>query len=94
MVENTEPGTEREELEKKLNDMKTRWNNTKQQAADHHALVDVTLPESEKCHDAVEELVPWLSETEQKVEAMPPLVADKTLIENRLEDLTFVISQI
>lgn len=84
MLENTEPGAERDELEKKLQQVKSRWNNTKQKVADHQALVDATLPEAKKCHEAVEILLPWLSETEKKIEELPPLLADETGIQNRL----------
>ena len=83
MLEDTEPGAERDALEKKLDELKSRWNDTKQKAADHQALVDATLPEAEKCSEAVEDLVPWLTETEGKIEAFPPLAADDTVLENR-----------
>ena len=83
LVESTEPGAEREELENKLSDVKARWDEVKQKAADHMDLVNSTVPEAEKYQEAADSLGPWLPEAENALASLEPVAADEDSIAAR-----------
>ncbi|KAL9979902.1 hypothetical protein ACROYT_G008419 [Oculina patagonica] len=67
LLESAEPGAEKEELEAKLADIEKRWNNIKENTSEHLARVNSALPEAEKYNESASSLVPWLTETEEKL---------------------------
>ena len=83
LLESTEPGDERDELEKKLGDVKERWSDVKQKAVDHMDLVNSTVPEADKYKDAVDSLGPWLPEAEGTLSSLEPVTADEDSIASR-----------
>lgn len=75
LLESAEPGPEKDELEAKLADTEKRWNDLKQSTANHLARVNTALPEAEKYSESASNLGPWLTETEEKLESLEPIVA-------------------
>lgn len=81
LLESAEPGAEKDELETKLADVEKRWNEIRQNTAEHVARVDSALPEAEKYNESASSLGPWLTETEQKLASLEPIVASKETVE-------------
>lgn len=81
LLESAEPGAEKDELEGKLADVEKRWNNIKQNTAEHLVRVDSALPEAEKYNESASSLVPWLTETEGKLASLEPIVASQDSVE-------------
>lgn len=81
LLESAEPGAEKDELETKLADVEKRWNDIRQNTAEHVARVDSALPEAEKYKESASSLGPWLTETEQKLASLEPIVASKETVE-------------
>ena len=81
LLESAEPGAEKDELEAKLADVEKRWSDLKQNTAEHEARVNSALPEAEKYNESASNLVPWLTETEEKLASLEPIVASKDSVE-------------
>ena len=81
LLESAEPGAEKEELEAKLADVEKRWSDIKQNTAEHVARVNSALPEAEKYNESASNLGPWLTETEEKLASLEPIVASKDSVE-------------
>lgn len=81
LLESAEPGAEKDELEAKLADVEKRWNGIKRNTAEHVARVNSALPEAEKYNESASNLGPWLTETEEKLASLEPIVASKDSVE-------------
>ena len=83
MLQSTEPGDERIELEKKLDDVKKRWNDVKRKSSNHMNLVNSVVQDADKYQDAAEYLSPWLSTSEDQVFSLETIVADEESVTAR-----------
>ena len=92
LLESAEPGAEKDELEAKLADVEKRWNDIKQNTAEHGARVNSVLPEAEKYNESASSLGPWLTETEEKLASLEPIVASKDIVE-KLNDTVRLIRE-
>ena len=81
LLESAEPGEEKDELQAKLVDVEKRWNDIKQNTAEHVARVNSALPEAEKYNESVSSLGPWLTETEEKLASLEPIEASRDTVE-------------
>lgn len=81
LLESAEPGDEKDELQAKLADTEKRWNDIKEKTSEHLARVNSALPEAEKYNESNSSLVPWLTETEQKLASLEPIVASRDTVE-------------
>lgn len=84
LLESAEPGPEKDEIQAKLTDVEKRWQDIKQNAAKHLDRVNAAFPEAEKYNECSSNLGPWLSETEESLQALAPIVAN----EDSLGELT------
>lgn len=84
LLESAEPGPERDEIQSKLADAEKRWQDIKQNAAKHLDRVNAAFPEAEKYNEFSSNLEPWLSKTEENLQALGPIVAN----EDSLDELT------
>lgn len=82
LLESAEPGSEKDALDTKLEDTKQRWHDIKQKVADHLNRVNKALPEAEKYDDCSRSLGPWLSETEEKLDSLKPIVANQDALDH------------
>lgn len=85
LLESTEPGAEKDDLAKKLDDAKQRWDDVKAKAKDHNDRVNTAVPEATKYKEAVESLSPWLAEAEEKVDSLEPIPTDEKALKEREE---------
>ena len=83
LLESTEPGAEKDELAKKLDDTKQRWEDVKAKAKDHSDRVNTAVPEAAKYKEAVESLSPWLAEAEEKVASLETILTDEDALKER-----------
>lgn len=81
LLESAEPGAEKDELEAKLADIEKRWNDIKQNTSEHLVRVNSALPESQKYNESASSLGPWLTETEEKLASLEPIVASQDSLE-------------
>lgn len=81
LLESAEPGAEKDELEAKLADVEKRWSDIKLNTAEHVARVNSALPEAEKYNESANSLGPWLTETEEKLASLEPIVARKDSVQ-------------
>lgn len=96
LLESAEPGAEKDEIEAKLADTEKRWHDIKQTTAEHLARVNTALPEAEKYNESASNLGPWLTEAEEKVKSLEPIVASQDTLDKlnkAVEDLRDDINQ-
>lgn len=85
LLENTDPGPEKDELQNKLDNTKQRWNNIKDKVSSHKEKVNAAIPEAAKYSTAADGLEPWLNEAEEKLSSLEPISADEIAIKERQE---------
>ena len=96
LLESAEPGAEKDEIEAKLADTEKRWRDIKQNTAEHLARVNTALPEAEKYNESASNLGPWLTEAEEKLKSLEPIVASQDALDKlnkAVEDLRDDINQ-
>lgn len=81
LLESAEPGPEKDEIESKLADTEKRWHDIKQNTAEHLARVNTALPEAEKYNESASNLGPWLTEAEEKLKSLEPIVASQEALD-------------
>jgi len=67
VLEKTEPGPSREDLQKDLNNLENRWTNVYYNTVERQEKLEEIVPLAQKYTDSVSDLLPWLTETEQMV---------------------------
>ena len=67
VLEKTEPGPNREDLQKDLNNLESRWTDVYYNTLERQEKLEEILPLAQKYTDSVSDLLPWLTETEQMV---------------------------
>ena len=88
ILETSEPGPDRDALEDKLNDLTQRWDSVKRQTADRQQQLDQVLPLSKEFHGEIQDLKPWLSDAEKRLQAIDPDACDERSIDKQLQALT------
>lgn len=73
LLENTEPSPDRENLEKRLEDMKTRWNAVKSKTSERQAEIDRHAPVLHEYHEDVGDFSVWLSDLDKKLSSQEPI---------------------
>ena len=67
VLDKTEPGPNREALQKDLNDLESRWIKVLNSTVEREEKLDEVVPLAQKYAESVADLQPWLAETEQMV---------------------------
>lgn len=67
VLEKTEPGPNREDLQKDLNNLESRWTDVYYNTVERQEKLEEIVPLAQKYTDSVNDLLPWLTETEQMV---------------------------
>lgn len=67
ILELSEPGDERKAVEKKLADLKYRWESIKDKAKKRDEQIESVLPDAREYHKGRTILEPWLTEAEKKI---------------------------
>lgn len=86
-MDTSEPGPDRDALEDKLNDATQRWETVKKQAADRQEQLDQVLPLAKEFHSEIQDLKPWLSEAEKRLQTVELDSCDLRSIEKQLDTL-------
>lgn len=85
VLENAEPGPDREALETRFEDMKAKWEDVKDKVDHRQSELDVRAPVLYKYHEKVEDFVTWLTELENKISSQSPVSCDTKMIAKQLE---------
>lgn len=67
VLEKTEPGPNREALQKDLNNLENRWTDVYYNTVERQEKLEEIVPLAQKYTDSVSDLLLWLTETEQMV---------------------------
>lgn len=86
-MDTSEPGPDRDALEDKLNDATQRWETVKKQTADRQEQLDQVLPLAKEFHSEIQDLKPWLSEAEKRLQVLEPDSCDLRSIEKQIDTL-------
>ena len=86
-MDTSEPGPDRDALEDKLNDATQRWESVKKQTADRQEQLDQVLPLAKEFHSEIQDIKPWLSEAEKRLQAVELDSCDLRSIEKQLDTL-------
>ena len=86
-MDTSEPGPDRDALEDKLNDATQRWESVKKQTADRQEQLDQVLPLAKEFHSEIQDLKPWLSEAEKRLQVLEPDSCDLRSIEKQMDTL-------
>ena len=79
-LDSAEPGAEKEQLKKKIDDMMERWDTLKTKTAEDAAAIDETLPPAKKYREKTDEFLGWLAPTERKLENFEKLIGDRSSV--------------
>ena len=86
-METSEPGPDRDALESKLGDTTQRWEAVKKQTADRQDQLDQVLPLAKEFSSEMQDVKPWLSDAEKRLQNVEPDVCDQISIDRQLETL-------
>ena len=86
-MDTSEPGPDRDALEDKLNDATQRWEFVKKQTTDRQEQLDQVLPLAKEFHSEIQDLKPWLSEAEKRLQVLEPDSCDLRSIEKQIDTL-------
>lgn len=86
-MDTSEPGPDRDALEDKLNDATQRWESVKKQTADRQEQLDQVLPLAKEFHSEIQDIKPWLSEAEKRLQTVEPDSCDLRSIDKQLDAL-------
>lgn len=87
ILETSEPGPDRDALESKLSDTTQRWDSVKRQTAERQEQLNQVLPLAKEFHSEMQDIKPWLSAAEKRLQGVEPDVCDHKSIEKQLETL-------
>lgn len=87
VLENTEPGDERRAVEKKIAELKERWQKTKDKAAERDQRIESVLPDAREYHKAQSTFEPWLGDAEKQVSEIKIKSSDPDEIEKQIKVL-------
>ena len=88
VLEKTEPGPNREDLQKNLNNVENRWTDVFYNTIERQEKLEEIVPLAQKYTDSVSDLLPWLTETEQMVaDSRATIVCEKHAL---IREQTFI----
>lgn len=94
ILERLEPGEEKDELEEKLSDLATRWNEVKTKIEDRKSKIDDVSVVAKCHHDSLQSLLPWMSDAESWVDSLEPVSCDEKCISKEQKTLATLVQQI
>ena len=86
-MDTSEPGPDRDALEDKLNDATQRWVSVRKQTTDRQEQLDKVLPLAKEFHSEIQDLKPWLSEAEKRLQVLEPDSCDLRSMEKQIDAL-------
>ena len=87
MLENAEPGDEKDALEKKLNKLSDRWNDLNKKTNDRKELLDEVVDLANKVDDDEKEMLPWLDDVEKTMETLGCTSVDPDTLKKQKSDI-------
>lgn len=87
ILDTSEPGPDRDNLEQKLNDTTSQFENLKAKTSDRQERLDKVVPLSRKHKYESQTFKPWLVSAEKRVGNLQPLTCDKTVLDKQLKSL-------
>ena len=94
MLERMEPGSEKDEQEEKLEQMKSRWNDVKGKTAELNRQVEEVYEASQKYDRQASAFKNWLQKAENKVNKIYPVSCDQSELDACLKELNEITSEI
>ena len=91
VAENLEDEPERESLERKIGDMKKRWEDVKTKVAERQDQLGNVEPQAQKYREEADNMAALLGDAEKQVEAFEPLCMDKGSMAKQKEILQEVL---
>ena len=87
MLNDLEPGDEKDELSNKLDTVTKRWIAVKKDSADHLRQTNTVVEAAKKYEDLIQPFKIWLEEAEKKVKKLTPETCDPDKIDDLLKTL-------
>ena len=87
ILETSEPGPDRDALESKLSDTTQRWDSVKKQTAERQEQLNQVLPLAKEFHGEMQDVKPWLSDAEKRLQGVELDVCDQISIDRQLDTL-------
>ena len=94
LLENTEPSPDHENLEKRLEDMKMRWQTVKSKTADRQAEIDTHAPVLHEFHDDVGDFSTWLRDLDKNLSTQEPIGCDVRSICKQQDQSNSLLSEL
>ena len=94
ILETSEPGPDRDALEDKLNELTQRQDSVKRQTADRQQQLDQVLPLAKDFQGEIQDIKPWLSDAEKRLQAIDRDACDERSIDKQLQALTDLTKEI
>ncbi|XP_022258014.1 dystonin-like, partial [Limulus polyphemus] len=90
LVQSASSGVNTADLEQDLETLNNQWNNLKERLNEKERLLDLTLLQSGKFHEALEGVQKWLEDTEEMVSNQKPPSADYKVVKAQLQEQNFL----
>ena len=87
LLENAEPGAEKDALEKKLNKLSDRWNDLNKKTNDRKELLDEVVDLANKVDDGEKDMLPWLNDAEKNMETLDRTSVDPETLKQQKSDI-------
>lgn len=94
MLERMEPGSDRDLQQEKLEQMKSRWNDVSNKAAELQRLVEEVHEASQKYDRLAAAFKEWLEDVEKKANKIHPVSCDQNELDESLKELEAIASEI
>ena len=85
LIDNAEPSPDRDSLEQKLQDIKTRWGAVKSKTADREVEITSHAPGLHNYYTHVEPFTDWLTALDKKLSSQEPVSCDSKTIDRQVE---------
>ena len=94
VLDRMKPGEEKDQQQEKLDNLVSRWSNLKEKTDDLQRKIDEVQEASKKHMTKNDPFKDWLDEAEKKLDKIKPISCDEDLVENVLEELEEVLSDV
>ena len=84
-VDGMDDGGEKDALEEKMSDIKSRWSELKERSKDRKEILEDVVPQAKRYENATGVFLPWLSGVEKKAQDVEVILVEKEKIENQSE---------
>lgn len=85
MLENAEPSPDKDTLQQKLDDIKTRWDTVKAKTADRDEQISELAPILHDYYTHVDHFSDWLTSLDNKLSTQEPVSCDKKTVDRQVE---------